>query len=224
VRRLAAALATSAALGAAGHGAAIEADAPFAPPQAGSYGLAVIQAAPGGEVLDLQGRTRPLRELTHGRITLLGFVYTRCAEPEGCPRATWALSAVRNRVRNDHELRSRVRFVSLSFDPAHDTPPVLAAYAAQVGGLGPGPEWRFVTAASKRALQPILEGFGQDLSVAADSTAVAGTEEFSHTLKAFLIDARGQVREIYSSAYLMPAMIVNDMRTLAREGRLTRTR
>jgi len=32
----------------------------------------------------------------------------------------------------------------------------------------------------------------------------------------FLLDASGQVREIYSTAYLMPQMIVNDIRTLAR--------
>ena len=33
-------------------------------------------------------------------------------------------------------------------------------------------------------------------------------------LKVFLIDPAGNVREIYSTAYLMPRMIVNDMRTL----------
>jgi cytochrome oxidase Cu insertion factor (SCO1/SenC/PrrC family) len=62
----------------------------------------------------------------------------------------------------------------------------------------------------------------QDLRVAADSRARPGTEEFTHTLKVFLIDAEGQVREIYSSGYLVPQMIVNDMRTLA--GDLTRIR
>ena len=53
--------------------------------------------------------------------------------------------------------------------------------------------------------------------------AAPGTEEFTHTLKVFLVDPAGVVREIYSTAYLMPRMIVNDMRTLALEGRPTRT-
>ena len=188
-------------------------DRGFTPPAAGSYRLPPIQTAPEGEVLDLGGRALRLSTLTRGRITLLGLVYTRCADPGACPRATWAFSTVRAMLREDPALGARVRLVTLSFDPVHDTPAMLARFAAQVR-TGHGAEWRFVTARSPEALAPILEGFGQDLRVAADSAAVPGTEEFTHTLKAFLIDPAGQVREIYSSAYLMPQMIVNDMRTL----------
>jgi len=36
-------------------------------------------------------------------------------------------------------------------------------------------------------------------------------------LKVFLIDPAGQVREIYSSAFLHPAVMLNDIRTLALE-------
>ena len=185
----------------------------FVPPAAGSYSLPPIQPAPQGEVLDVSGRAVPLSALTRGRITLLGLVYTRCADPDACPRATWAFSSVRAMLRHD-PLAARVRLVTLSFDPVHDTPAVLARYAAQVRGRR-GPEWRFVTTRSHEALAPILEGFGQDLRVAADSTAAPGTEEFTHTLKVFLIDPGGMVREIYSSAYLVPEMIVNDIRTVA---------
>ena len=69
-----------------------------------------------------------------------------------------------------------------------------------------------------------MVGFGQDLRVEADSTAVPGTEEFAHSLKVFLIDPEGGVREIYSTGYLMPRMIVNDIRTLARERPVIRSR
>ena len=207
-------LAAALALPAAGHSTHEPAQPPgFTPPPVGSYRLPPIQRAPDGEVLDLDGRARPLAALTHGRITLLGLVYTRCVDPDACPRATWAFSAVRSRLRSDPALAARVRLVTLSFDPAHDTPAVLARYASHVRGPR-GAEWRFVTTRSPEALAPILEGFGQDLRVAADSTAVPGTEEFTHVLKVFLIDPRGLVREIYSSAFLAPEMIVNDIRTL----------
>jgi protein SCO1/2 len=206
------------ALPAAAHESRAPPDRGFTPPAAGSYMLPPIQAAPEGEVLDLRGRALALSALTRGRITLLGLVYTRCADPEACPRATWAFSSVRAMLRDDPALAARVRLVTLTFDPVHDTPAVLARFAARVRG-GRGAEWRFLTTRSPEALAPILEGFGQDLRVAADSAALPGTEEFTHTLKAFLIDPAGQVREIYSSAYLMPEMIVNDMRTLDLEGR-----
>jgi protein SCO1 len=68
-------------------------------------------------------------------------------------------------------------------------------------------------------VSPIIEGLGQDLRVAADSKAVPGTQAFTHNLKVFLIDPNGFVREIYSTAYLMPQMMMNDIRTLDAEQR-----
>ncbi len=203
------------ALPAAAHEASERAE--FVLPAVGSYRLPPIQPAPAGEVLDSQGRVRALSEFTRGRITLLGLVYTRCNDPDGCPRATWAFSEVRALLRSDPGLQDRVRLVSLSFDPVHDRPEVLAEYGARSRANRRGADWSFLTTASTRALTPILDGFGQDLRVASDSQAPPGSEEFSHALKVFLIDPAGTVREIYSSAYLVPGMIVNDMRTLDRE-------
>jgi protein SCO1 len=191
--------------------------AQFVLPPAGTYTLPPIQPAPDGEVLDHSGYFRTLSEYTRGRITLLGLVYTRCADAEGCPRATWAFSAVRSLLRSDPALERRVRLVTLSFDPVHDRPEILAAYASRMGGARAGAEWHFLTTPSRRALAPILEGLGQDLRVAADSTALPGTEEFTHALKVFLVDPEARVREIYSTGYLEPRMIVNDMKTLAAE-------
>ena len=194
----------------------------FTPPPAGTYELPPIQSAPEGEVLDATGSFRPLAEYTRGRITLLGLVYTRCTDAEGCPRATWAFSAVRNLLRGEPQLARRVRLVTLSFDPVHDDYQAIAAYGERMRGRRDGAEWHFLTTRSRRALAPILDGLGQDLRVAADSRAVPGTEEFTHTLKVFLIDPEGRVREIYSGGYLMPQMIVNDIRTLG--GEITRSR
>ena len=189
----------------------------FTPPPAGTYSLPAIQPAPDGDVLDEAGRARRLAEFTQGRITILGMVYTRCADADACPRATWSFSELRRLLRADAALERRVRLVTLSFDPAHDRPAVMADFAARSRGTRRGAEGAFLTTPSPRALEPILEGFGQDLRVAADSRAAPGTEEFTHTLKLFLLDAGGRVRVIYSTAYLMPPMIVNDIRTLARE-------
>jgi len=219
MRRAAAALAALFAAAAAAH---TPGEAPgaldFAPPAAGTYALAAIQAAPAGEVIDSKGRARPLGDFTRGRITLVGLVYTRCNDSEGCPRATWAFNAVRMALRDRPAVEAQVRLVTLSFDPVHDDYRALAAWGARMGARRRGAEWHFLTTRSRRELAPILDGFGQDLRVEAGSRARPGTEAFSHTLKVFLIDPAGMVREIYSTAYLMPEMIVNDIETLAREG------
>lgn len=216
MRRTLAGVAAAFAAGAAlAHGPGKLERADFQPPAPGTYALPPIQASPPGEVLDGKGQPRSLEDFTRGRFTLLGLVYTRCSDPTGCPRATWAFNDVRAQLRARPQLEARVRLVTLSFDPVHDTPQRLSAYARRVGAARPGAEWHFLTTRSRAALDPILEGFGQDLRVAAGSRARPGSEAFSHTLKVFLVDPAGQVREIYSTAFLVPAMILNDLETLA---------
>jgi protein SCO1/2 len=189
----------------------------FDPPPPGSYALPPIQQAPRGEVIDETGNSLSLERLLQGRIVLLGLVYTHCNDPEGCPRATWAFGEVRKLLRREPALERRVRLLSLSFDPAHDDARAIAEYALHARGRARGAEWRFLTTRSDAQLAPILEALGQDVSRVPGSV-----EAFEHTVKVFLVDDRGRVREIYSSAYLMPAMIVNDIRTLDREPRGSR--
>ena len=166
-------------------------------------------------LLDSTGQGVRLAALTQGKITLLTFFYTYCADPLGCPFAHTTLAALRDRVRRDPALTGRVRFVSVSLDPTHDTPAAIAAYAGEFA-VGPPFEWRFLTARSVPRLLPVLADFGQDVSVDMDERGRA-TRTLHHMLKMFLIDARREVREIYTLAYIQPPVIFNDIKTLALE-------
>jgi protein SCO1/2 len=185
----------------------------FTPPPAGSYALPPIQAAPRGRVLDDTGRDRALSGYLDGRITLLSFVYTHCTDPAGCPLAFATLAAVRERLALN-PVAARAQLVSLSFDPRYDTPEIMRMFSKTFDAQGKKPAWHFLTTASEARLAPLLEGFGQDTGVA---TEPGGPRRLDHTLRVFLIDPRSRVREIYSSAYLMPDVIVNDILTLANE-------
>jgi protein SCO1/2 len=191
----------------------------FVPPPPGSYALNPIMRAPDGPVLDRDGRRRPLARFTAGKITLLGFIYTSCADPRGCPLATQVFHTVRHRVSEDADLRARVRLVSLSFDPLRDTPAVMRHYAAEVPDNGV--EWAFLTTELPRTLVPLLDGFGQDVRIELDAHGRAAGP-LAHVLKVFLIDARGRVREIYTTSYLYPEVILNDIKTLRLEDRTAR--
>jgi protein SCO1 len=68
------------------------ADHDYDPPAPGSYALPVIKQATGGEVLDAQGRTVQLDSLVRDRVTVLSFIYSRCADPSACPYATNVLA------------------------------------------------------------------------------------------------------------------------------------
>lgn len=188
----------------------------FVPPAAGTYRLEKIQRATDGAVLDAAGRNRRLAEFTQGRITLLAFMYSSCADPTGCPYAFAVMHQVKSELEKLPRARGRVRFVSFSFDPELDTPQVLAQYE---NGHGPQQhvEWTYLTTQSHRDLLPILDGFGQDVGVTIDRASGKPTGTYSHVLKVFLIDGSRYVREIYTTDYLLPAMVLNDIKTLLME-------
>jgi protein SCO1/2 len=187
----------------------------FVPPAPGSYTLQRIQRVQDAVLLDSTGRTVKLSALTQGKITLLTFFYTYCVDPLGCPFAHTTLAALRDRVRHDHALNGRVRFVSVSLDPTHDDPAAIADYAREFT-IDPKFEWRFVTARRVADLLPVLDDFGQDVSVELDENGHA-TRTVHHMLKMFLIDAHGEVREIYTLSFIQPRMMFNDIKTLALE-------
>ncbi len=187
----------------------------FTPPPPGSYQLQRIQPVADASLLDSGGRPVRLRALTRGKITLLTFFYTYCVDPLGCPFAHVTLAGLRDRVRSDPKLSERVRFVSVSLDPSHDTPDAIASYGREFA-TDSSFEWRFLTARRVPELLPVLDDFGQDVSVETDAQGRA-TRTLHHMLKMFLIDARGEVREIYTLAYLQPEVMFNDIATLAME-------
>ena len=205
-------LVCTAARGAADAGPASAPRMDFTPPAAGSYHLESIQPVQEATLLDERGRPVRLSGLTRGKITLLTFFYSYCVDPLGCPFAHETLTGLRNRIVADRSLAATVRFVGVSFDPTTDTPAVLARYADEFTTHREF-EWRFLTAASVGELLPVLDDFGQDVSIEVDREGHP-TRTMHHMLKVFLIDRSGMIREIYTLAYIQPEVMLNDIRTL----------
>jgi cytochrome c peroxidase len=217
-----AASSATAAAGRAGAGNAAPTEPPpglaYVPPPPGSYELPPIQAATDGAVLDADGTARRLFDYFEGTYVLLSFIYLNCADAKGCPLATANLHLVRQDLESDPTLKGQVRLISLSFDPARDTPEALLRH------WGPDylkTEWRarpwsLLTTRSRADLEPILDGYGQYIVREVDESG-RETGDYSHVLKVFLIDRQKRVRNIYTSDYLHPAIAMGDLRTLVME-------
>src|SRR4051812_31373220 len=136
-------------------------DYQYDPPQPGTYQLPVVRPAADGALLDSTGRTVRLRDLTRDRITVLSFIYTRCASAKACPYATGVLMDLHELSAADADLARNLRLVSMSFDAVHDTPTRMRAYSAVADERSSAAPWSFVTASSDGALQPILAAYGQ---------------------------------------------------------------
>jgi cytochrome oxidase Cu insertion factor (SCO1/SenC/PrrC family) len=197
----------------------------FIPPAPGSYQLERIMGTPQGQVLDSNGNAQPLSNYTTGKITLLSFIYTYCADANGCPLAYATFSELKQTLEKLPGMADKVRFVSISFDPDHDTPEVMRLYGGADARNRTGVRWHFLTTQSRRQLLPLLDAFSQDLSAAPQTTSPVGPQRaaappalaLSHLLKVFLIDAKGEVREIYSPSFLLPPVVTNDIKTLLKE-------
>lgn len=182
-------------------------------PPAGSYGLQRLFPAPGGEVVLSDGQLAKLDDHLREKITILTFIYTSCTDANGCPLATFVLHALQKAMHEREDLKGRVRFISLSFDPVNDTPEMMREYGKDYPKKE-GYEWLFATTASQDKLQPILDGYGQ---YAFKMESEDGETVFAHILRAYLVDADGQVRNIYSVDFLHPKVLLTDIETLLLE-------
>lgn len=189
----------------------------YQPPDPGSYELMRIMTAADGLVLDVDGNGRHLKEFTGGKVTLLSFIYSTCADPNGCPYAYLVFNNLKNRIAREPKLAGKVRLVSLSFDPKRDTPEMLKLYAGDNAQPGKPVEWDFLTTASYQSLMPILEAFGQDVFIELDPVTREPLGTFSHVLKVFLIDRERLIREVYTTVYLQGDVVYNDILTLLME-------
>ena len=90
-------------------------------------------------LLDQHGHKVSLPELLKSgdEPVMLNFIFTSCTAI--CPMMTAIFAKVQAQLGSD---AGRVRMVSVSIDPEHDTPAALSKYAA---GFGAGPQWAFLT-------------------------------------------------------------------------------
>lgn len=103
---------------------------------------------------DQNGRILDLHDL-RGRIVLTEFIYTRC--PTICTELGQAFAQTAKELR-EPMARGELMLLSISFDPAHDTPAALSDYAARHGA--DGTQWRIVRPRSTDELAALLDRFG----------------------------------------------------------------
>ena len=187
----------------------------FVPPAPGTYKLQRHHAGAGRNGPDLEGRARKLSRYTRERITLLGFVYTSCTDPQGCPMAYRVFDRLQDEIRATPALKDKVQLVTLSFDPARDTPSVMQRYAGSSSRTRRA-RWFFLTTPSERELAPCRKASGRTCARCDRRRADAARAD--PRAEGLPDRPRGVVREIYTSTYLYPRAVVGDIKTLLMEG------
>lgn len=135
---------------------------------------------PAFTMTDSQGHSFDSRELA-GKVWVADFIYTNC--PAACPFMSARMRSVENAIRGERD----VQLVSISVDPARDTPPVLNAFAQRYGA--PTDQWIFLT------------GSPDTVHLLAYQTFHIGDVlgKIEHSTKFVLVDKRGNIRGYYST-------------------------
>lgn len=186
----------------------------FTPPPPGSYSLPVIGPAGNGSVLTSNNQTVSLHDLMGDRIVLLSFIYATCSDVSGCPLATAVFHKINRRLQQEPQLAQRLRLLTMSFNPEHDTPAAMRHYGESFANERV--DWRFLTTQSEQQLKPILEQYRQSIQKIYDAEGKF-TGTFSHILRVYLIDTRKRLRNIYSVSFLHADTLINDVKTLLAE-------
>ncbi len=165
--------------------------------------------APGYTLVDQDGE-RLTSEDMRGTVTLYTFGYTRCET--GCFPTDSLFRAVQSRLaEGEVELGDMpVRFVTVSFDPARDTPAVLARAAHEAGA---DPErWTFATGEPDALKTLIGTGFEIYYGPHPDDPAT-----FEYRPGVFIVDGNGILRREYRWGVPSVDGLLEDLRVLARE-------
>ena len=189
------------------------ADLKFAAPVPGTYRLPQLGMAADGNVLDSAGHPLTLHHLIghSNKVVLLSFIYSTCSDVNGCPLATAVFHKLKNRLEKEPALARRLRLITLSFNPEHDTPERMKEYGEAFQGKDV--EWLFLTTRNEQALQPILRSYKQTVEKIYDAEGKF-TNTFSHNLRVYLIDQHKQIRNIYNTELLHPDTLISDIQTL----------
>ena len=121
-----------------------------------------------------------------GQALAITFIYTRCPLPDYCPRlsknfqeASQKLAAMPNAPTNWH-------FLSISFDPESDSPPVLEAYG-EMYQYNPA-HWSFLTGPPDKI---------SELARLSGVTVQRDGALFNHDLRTLIVDANNHLQTVF---------------------------
>lgn len=142
-------------------------------------------------------------------ITLMAMVYTHC--PDICPMTTHNMQLVEQRLPDN--LKNKVKFVVISFDPNRDTPSVLKKFA-ELRDINFN-NW-FLLSGDMNNTKEVMLKFDIK-AIPADSTYDDGGElsySVIHTDRISLIDQAGRLRSNYKGSTADLNMIIEDIKYL----------
>jgi protein SCO1 len=179
-----------------GH-AALETPAPAPPPDIREPGDTLTDAT----FVDQHGAATSLSAYRGHRVALT-FIYTRCPLPEFCPLMDRHFAAVQKTLASTPALAD-VRLITMTLDPAFDTPAILEPYAVRRGA---DPKvWSFLTGDPAE-----VNKFGSQLGIYVEHNPQSAID-ITHNLRTVVIDPDGRLVKVHNGNSWTPSELVADL-------------
>ena len=136
----------------------------------------------------------------HGNFFVLTFVFTRCPVPNFCPRMSNNFEELQEAIKSGTGTLATTRLLSVTLDPAYDTPKVLSDYAGF--HHADSKIWSFATGDEKE-----IDSLTRAFSVYRQNEG--GT--ISHGLATALINKEGKIDKIWRGNAWTPAEIIKEI-------------
>lgn len=172
------------------------------------YFQPIDKPAPKFSLQDVDSEAVALADL-RGKVTVLHFIYTSC--PDVCPLHAERLAELQAMV-NQTPTREQVRFVTVTTDPARDTPDVMRAYGP-AHGLDPV-NWTFLTSGPDRpddTTRQLAQAFGHKFTLTEDGYQM-------HGVVTHVIDQEGRWRANFHGLKFEPTSLVVYLNALVNVG------
>jgi protein SCO1 len=165
----------------------------------------VLEPLPEFSLLDQAGLAVGPDEL-RGHPFVANFIFTRCIS--ACPMLTTQMLNLQRRLGDDAH---RVRMVSISVDPEHDTPEVLARYAEERGATR---RWTYLTGDLDEIKATIERGFRVRMG---ERVPLGDAFDILHATHFVLVDADLRIRGYYRNDAEGLAELEDAIRALLRD-------
>lgn len=183
--------------------------------QAGAPPPPVYGSVSNFTLTNADGRVITLADL-QGKVWVADIIFTRCAGP--CPRMTASM----RRLQDALPPSSEVLLVTLTTDPAFDTPAVLATYARKFGA--DTNRWLFLTGTKEEIGRLAIDSLKLTAIEKAPGKRLDPADLFIHSTIFVVVDKRGRLRGVFETEEEGAKPGTSQQRILATLRRLERDR
>jgi protein SCO1/2 len=117
-------------------------------------------------------------------------------------------SDLANRLKDNNELRDKIRLLSISFDPARDTPEKLKSYGMGYLGKDVKPDfaiWQLAVGSDKE-VRSVADFFGLHYEVDPNDKA-----QITHSLRTIVVSPDGKVTKIFTGNEWTPDELLSEL-------------